>query len=183
MKRVSPFAGSLGWLPLLLLALACSSLRVNHEYDSATDFSRYHTFAWKVGAKFPPGSPLGPGSDLDLRFKHAIERQLAAAGLRPATDGKPDLYVTYYAYSGDKLDLTGVDYKLAPGVSWIGDPSTHTERSYTQGTLEVDLVDAASNHLVWHGTATDAEQSLDRLRSRIDAAVQRLFRDYPPRRR
>jgi hypothetical protein len=183
MKRVAQLAGCPWWLPLLLLSLACSSIHVNREYDSATDFSRYHTFEWKVGAKFPPGSPLGPGSEVDQHFKHAIEAQLAAKRLRPATDGKPDLYVTYYAYGTDKLDLTGVDYKLAPGVSWVGDPSTHTERSYTEGTLEVDLVDAASNHLVWHGTATDSEQSLEALRNRIDDAVERLFRGYPPRRR
>jgi hypothetical protein len=183
MKRVAPFAGYPWWLPLLLLSLACSGIRVNHEYDSAADFSRYHSFVWKAGANLPPGSPVAPGSDLDLRFKHAIEGRLAAAGLRPATDGKPDLYVAYYAYGSDTLDLTGVDYQLAPGVHWVGDPSTHTQRSYAKGTLEVDLVDAASNSLVWHGTATAGEQSLAALRNRIEPAVERLFRGYPPRRK
>ena len=183
MKRIASFAGCLGWLPLLLLVLSCSSISVHREFDSATDFSRYHTFAWQVGAKFPPGSLLGPGSDLDLQFKHAIEAQLAAAGLRPSKDGKPDLYVTYYAFGSDKLELTGVEYKLAPGVSWIGDPATHTEHSYAEGTLEVDLVEAASDHVVWHGTATDGAQTLGGLRNRIDDAARKLFRGYPPRHR
>ncbi|MFY9820531.1 MAG: DUF4136 domain-containing protein [Thermoanaerobaculia bacterium] len=183
MKRVARLAGCPWWLPLLLLSLACSAIRVNHEYDSAADFSRFHSFTWKAGANLPPGSPIPPGSDLDLRFKHAIEGQLVAAGLRPAADGKPDLYVAYYAYRSDTLELTGVDYKLAPGVHWVGDPSTHTERSYTEGTLEVDLVDAATNTLVWRGTAMAGEQSLAALRNRIDPAVKRLFRGYPPHRK
>ena len=52
--------------------------------------------------------------------------------------------------------------------------------------LIVDVVDAAANHAVWQGFAAktfyDEDRiNYDRLRSKIDKIISKMFRDFPPK--
>lgn len=56
-------------------------------------------------------------------------------------------------------------------------------RTVTEGTLVVDVIDTATNRLVWEGRVTQAIERGARLanRQRIRAAVEALFADFPRR--
>jgi hypothetical protein len=61
-------------------------------------------------------------------------------------------------------------------------PSTQT-RYYNQGTLIIDIADAAKKQLVWRGTGESEvhrEQDSERRQQRLVAAVQQIMRDFPP---
>jgi hypothetical protein len=114
------------------------------------------------------------------RLIRAIDTQLSAKGLQKI-DANPDLFVTYHGESTEVVVLDRVGYY----DGWyryggIG-VSTTRARSYEQGTLVVDLVDAEANRLVWRGVAADTVAgSPDAQTRQIETATRQMFRRYPP---
>jgi hypothetical protein len=54
-------------------------------------------------------------------------------------------------------------------------------KTYTQGTLVVDLYDGHTKQLVWRGTGTDtASDKADKNNAMIQKAVAKMFAHYPP---
>jgi hypothetical protein len=64
--------------------------------------------------------------------------------------------------------------------TWPGYDQT-TVTQYTQGTLNIDIVDAARKQLVWEGVVTDSvtQKDLVDLQMAIKAAVTVAFTKYP----
>ncbi len=154
----------------------CVTLQVNMDYDREADFSMYQTYAWhESDVSLADDDPL-----MHQRLIQAIDDQLSAKGLQK-TDAMPDLLVTYHGESQELVVLDRVSYY----DGWyryggIG-VSTVRARSYEQGTLVVDLVDAEQNRLVWRGVATDTVAgSPDAQTSQIETAIRQMFRRYPP---
>ena len=56
-----------------------------------------------------------------------------------------------------------------------------TVTPYTEGTLNIDVIDAARKQLVWEGVVTDSvtQKTLDNLATAINAAVAAAFEKYP----
>ena len=56
-------------------------------------------------------------------------------------------------------------------------------RSYTDGTMLLDFVDAKAKKLVWRGTASDTFSSPDlgAVKRSVDEAVRQLVTSYPPK--
>jgi hypothetical protein len=166
-------------LALLLFTVACD-IKTSVDYDRNADFSSYKTYAW-----FDPENP--EISDLNhRRILAAVDSNLAAKGLQKA-DSDPDLYVTYF---GDEDEQTVIDtnhygYGYGAGWYWGGGmgmaSSTSTVRSYTKGTLVVDMYDASKKELVWRGaisgTVSDNPQTNEK---NINKGFAKLFKQYPP---
>ena len=179
MRQVATFA-----VALLLAMSACSSRQVNFDYAHEADFSSYHTFAWHL-----EDTSLEEENMLaHQRIVAAVEQQLTAKGLRKV-DSKPDVYVTYHGEDKENMTLstTSMGYGYGPGWGWggfygAGMGSTTTQvRTYTVGTLVVDIWDAAAKALVWRGIASDTiSNSPQRNAQKIDDAVTDMFRRYPP---
>ncbi|MGZ5082897.1 MAG: DUF4136 domain-containing protein, partial [Usitatibacter sp.] len=60
-------------------------------------------------------------------------------------------------------------------------PWGETAVPYTEGTLNVDIVDVARKQLVWEGVVVGVvtERTLSDLQPSIDAAVKAAFSKYP----
>ncbi|MBR0684093.1 DUF4136 domain-containing protein [Roseomonas eburnea] len=178
------------FLPHLLLALglgACATVpRVHVDQDPTADFARYRTFGW--------ASPLGTDSFgytslTTERFKAAVEREMTARGYVMAPN--PDLLVNF---SGRLRERTRVETMPAPPIGYYGyrfygawpayafGATTYVDQ-YTEGTLNVDLVDRARNALVWEGVAVGRVTQADREHAaeRIAAAVAAVFARFPYR--
>jgi hypothetical protein len=154
----------------------CVTLKVNHDFDRQADFGSYETYSWQDSdVSVADNDPL-----MHQRLIRAVDSQLTQKGLRQV-DTDPDLFVTYHGESEDIVVLDRVSYY----DGWyryggIG-VSTTRARSYEQGTLIVDLVDASENRLVWRGVATDTVASSPDAQSRqIETATRQMFRRYPP---
>ena len=63
--------------PLLVLALtlACSSLRVNVDYDPEEDFSTYRTYTWFPAEQRQQGDYRVDNPLLDGRIRDAVDRE------------------------------------------------------------------------------------------------------------
>jgi len=174
-------------LPLALtLTVACASMQVYVDYDRNADVDSYRTFGWS-GSTEPSLQDTSPL--MDARVRSAIERKLRSSGLR-LVDSDPDLYVAYYTEENDELRLDTTHFGYGYGAGWYWDPygpwaggglstSQTTVRSYTRGTLIIDLWDAKTKQLVWRGTAEDVvPENPEKAARKIDEAVAKMSDEF-----
>jgi hypothetical protein len=181
-----------------LVAAGCASgPRVRAERDKTVDFSQYETFAFV--------SPLGTDREgyqtmVSQYLKAATQRELEARGLR-LVENSPQLLVNFSGRLNDRLLaraapetglLVGVGvahdyYRYRTGfyTTWPLYPMDSRVDTYTEGTLNVDMIDAARKQMVWEGVAVGrvTEKTMDNLKPKIDEAITAIFAKYPVSRR
>ena len=149
----------------------------------APDFepSTYHTFGF-----FPhAGTDRAGYSTLVTQYlEAAAERELQSRGFRRSED--PDLLVNFHVVARDRLQVTQTPnayYGWRRAYAWGGMGYSNEVRSFTEGTLNVDVVDRARNQLVWEGVAVGkiTDKKLRDPRAAIDGAVAAVFAQFPAR--
>lgn len=173
---------------LLALAACVSAPRVASQADPGADFSRYRSFAFYTPLALEQN---GYTTITSNRIRAAVRAQMEARGYA-FDEADPDLWVNLNAYLQDKTRVTTmpeVDYDYyysyrARGYVAVPYWRDRTDvRQYTEGTLNVDLVDARRKQLVWEGIAVGTVGRADAQRrgEQIDAAVAAIFATYPHR--
>jgi hypothetical protein len=168
-------------LSLALASAACSSYHVTTDHDESVDVSSIRTWDFMPHREAAPGSLAG-NTLVEKRVKAAVERELAAKGMRRTSDS-PQVVVALHSITRDRLDATSWP-TWGPGWHgrwghWGGYPSV-TVFQWTEGTLVVDLVDTRTNDLVWRGTVTEALDEKSGSAESVDEAVRKLFEAFPP---
>ncbi len=100
-----------------------------------------------------------------------IEELLAARGLRKVDLSEADLYV---AYGGGIEDCfwDDCDYLGSGGCGRFTDE---------EATLAVKMIDARTKKIIWQArTVYTLSDKAEKNQRRIDKAVQRIFKKYPP---
>lgn len=190
MARVpQPFRWLLAALLLAVLAACATGPRISSDSDPRADFSAYRTFAFY--------SPLaiereGYASLVSGRMKAAARAEMEARGYRYSEDN-PDLWLNINAYMQQRTDVNtipDVDYAYYYSYryrGYVAVPFWHdrtTVHRYTEGTVNVDLVDAGRNALVWEGIAVGRVKRNQDAAARdmaIDATFRDIFAQYPHR--
>jgi uncharacterized protein DUF4136 len=162
----------------------CATLGVGSHTDRGLVWSKYKTFDWGAPDALPAGDPrLDNDPYFQDRVEGAIERAMAAHGFaRSATSERPDVVIHYHANVKKRLDVDQIDR----GYGYCStDDCQPRVNDYEAGTLVVDIVDAASNVLIWRGWAQGSLDGVlgnrDRLRRRIDESVRQMFENLPRR--
>lgn len=169
------------WILLLLLAAAPALAGVSTDHDEDVDFSRYKTFAWKPGTEAP--NPI-----TEKRVHRGVEAELTAKGLSLVEQGTPDLYVYSHVSGSMSSSIDFVSFGYGGYYGWDGwsywgpVPTSVNSRDVYHGTLIVDLVDAASNKLVWRSVANEKllDIDMDKIAKKVNNAVKKMFKSYPP---
>lgn len=180
-----------GWssalLCLLLLAGCASGPRITAEADPNADFSRYRSFGFYAPLAMEKDGYATPTSD---SIKAAVRRQMEARG-HVYQPQNPDLWVNLNAYVKERTDVyttPTVDYnyyyRYRGRGGYVVAPTWHDETTvyqYSEGTLNVDVIDAARNTLVWEGIAVGrlSEMKPEQRNAKIDSAVAEMFAQYP----
>lgn len=187
--RITGIALRLGLGLLVLLAAGCATgPRITTDADPAADFSQYRSFAFHEPLAVERDGYATPASE---RMKAAARQQMESRGYvyDPAA---PDLRVNINAYMNERSDLVSTPYLQHNfyysyrARSYIAVPYwTHRTDvyRYTEGTLNIDLVDAREKRLVWEGVAIGRMARLKPAEraQRIDATVAGIFAEYPHR--
>ena len=173
-------------LAFALVVTGCSSTpQVQSDYDQAVDFSQYRTYNFF--------SDAGPDSTnykslFTQYMTTAIEREMEMRGYQKSAN--PDLLVNFNANFTDKTKVTtspsmGGYYGYRGGYygGWGGygmATDTHVSQ-YTEGTFNIDLVDASKKQLVWEAVLVGKvkDDSFENLEQKINAGVPRFFAKYP----
>ena len=163
---------------VLLLALAsfalltgCSTVQIETDYDRSVDFSQYHTYRWIPHVKGTEDNPLMRDQLLKSHVMNSVDAHLAKKGYVKIEEGTPDFLLAYFFTARNRVDVThyyGYYY-----------PSTSVYK-YKEGTLIVDVVDAAEKQLIWRGWATDVLHDRNRIADQIDYTVEKLLQRFPP---
>lgn len=168
-------------LPIIgmLFLASCSSVRVATDYDREANFDSYDSFAF-----YKPGIDQAKISDLDKkRILRAIENSLTAQGLTKSD--APDLLVSIFTKTTKNINIYQNAYAYGYGWRWhpyYWGAGYNTVTETTEGTLYIDLVDAATMQLVWQGMGTGALDIDDVAykNEQIQKIVSEILAAYPP---
>ena len=178
-------------LVILALITACSSpIKIHSDYDHSIDFSQYKTYGYfnPMGIENPNYSSL-----MGQMFRDAIDAQMKPRGY--VLSDNPDILINVSAKLQDKTRVTttsdpmmygGGYYGSRGGMydSWGGNgygTSTHVSQ-YTEGTVNVDMVDVKQKRMIWEGIAigrVNEKETNAELRADIQSGVAEMFENYP----
>ena len=168
-------------LATFTIASGCaSSPNTFSNKDPKVDFSQYRTYAFFSN----PGTNHDEYESLVTNFlKVAVAQNMDRRGLEYSKDS--DLLVNFYINTKEKIRSRSVPTTSAyygwrdPFYdAWGGYGGYETTvDQYTEGTLHIDLVDTATNQLVWEGGVTGrvTDAVIRNLEASIDAAVDAIF--------
>lgn len=177
------------WMAAALLALgACSTgPDVRSMSDPSVNFTQFQTF----GFVEPLGTDrAGYQSIVSQHLKEATRRQMEARGLRYEAEN-PQLLVNFNAELNDRMRVTTTPAPMMwPGYygyrrgfyqPWPLYSETTDVTQYQEGTLTIDVVDAARKQLIWEGTATKAVTTKEKqnIAASIETAVAAAFTKFP----
>ena len=174
---------------IALMAACASSTNIKSDYDRSVDFSQYKTYGYysPMGIENPNYSSL-----LGQMFRDAIDAQMLQRGYVKSSN--PDLLFNVSARMEDKTRVTttsnpgmyggGGYYGYRRGMydPWGGygyGTSTHVSQ-YTEGTINVDMVDPKMKRMLWEGVAIGkVNDKNDNLRQDIMTGIAEMFEGYP----
>tara|TARA_Y100001935_G_scaffold128194_1_gene106264 strand:+ start:223 stop:741 length:519 start_codon:yes stop_codon:yes gene_type:complete len=161
-------------LVLIFIFSSCSSIRVATDFDSATDFSKYSSFAFSKSQ-----IEKLEISDLDKkRILSAIENHMQSKGY--AISNNPDLIISIDTKSREDIYIDR--YNQFPYYTWYGPgfSTTYRPSSRIVGLLYIDVVDAKTGSLLWQGNGSGSLSSKNLTRDELIANfVTKLLESYP----
>ena len=166
------------FIALAIISFGCSGVRVlDTEADAGFKLSQYQTFDFfKLEASGDTTENFEKNANL---MKQSISRELQSKGLRPAT-GNPDLLVNIGIVVNEQVQTRETTIQEAPrymGQRRYRWKSEEVEvGKYREGTVTVDLVDPASDKMVWKGVVEGIiPRKEEQLKATIDDGVRSLF--------
>ena len=177
-----------GLLAVLAAASGCSSgPNIRSAYDDGSDFSQYKTYNFYADAGPESTSYQGMFSQYMVT---AINLEMETRGY--VLSDNPDLLVNFNAQLQDKTKVTTSSsmgssayygYRGGRYGAWGGygyGTDTHVSQ-YTEGTFNIDLVDAREKKLVWEAVSVGklTEEKLENMQEGVRNGVPQFFAFYP----
>lgn len=167
-------AFSLTAFAALSVASACAGkVKSGTDYDQSTKFADYSTYAWitddLVLIRPGTGNENIRNVDNEKRIRAAVEQRLNGVGMSMVPKEEASMLVSFQVGTRERLEVGGVSFQFgAP------DPT------YTEGTLSVDLFDAASGNHLWSGWASKGLYPGDDPDAITAEAINAIFDGFPP---
>jgi hypothetical protein len=143
------------------------------DYDQFLNFKAVKTYAWNPAVN-EADTPFP--AEVHPLLRRVVEEELAKKGLQKVDVAAADVLVNYRIAKEDKTEQ--VRYNYGRGEHGMDD------RTYTAGTLILDLSNPETQRTVWRGWvqaevltyATD-----DQRRARVEEAIRKALKQYPPK--
>lgn len=181
MRRLTQF----GVVLICALALAaCSSVQVKADWDPEARFDGWKTWSWQSSTPQVTGNPRLDDPLLHGRIQTAIEKSLGEHGYQRVSSGRSDFQVAYHVALQQKLDARTIYTGYGPYRGWygVGGPETIVD-SYDLGTLLIDMINPATNNVIWRGSGQSRVQEVktpEEREARVQDAVERILKQFPP---
>lgn len=172
------------FLAFAFCAACTSGPEVRTDADPGVDLSSYKTFAFFEELATDKSSY---STMITSRLKDATRRELKRRGYEEATEN-PQLLVNFSTNVESRTDVQSTPgsagfygYRAGMYGAWGGYPADVYTTHYKEGTLVIDLVDAAKKQLVWQAVAQGrlSEKAIENPTASIDALVEEMFTKYP----
>jgi hypothetical protein len=173
----------------LLMASCASKPDIKSDYDRSVDFSQYKTYAFfnPMGIENPNYSSI-----YGSIFREAISREMESRGY--VKSDNPDLLINVSGRLQEKTRVTTTSdpymagsyygYRRGAYGAWGGygyGTQTHVSQ-YTEGTVNVDMVDRKLKRMVWEGVAVgrvNEKRTNEEMRTNINNGIKEMFAGYP----
>ncbi len=193
---------TLSLLFVFSISACATTLKSSVDVAEQAQFGELKTYAWITDQPFFASNAASPEVVNPLneqRIRAAVEQQLQHKGYRKIAIDKADFVVAFtlgarervrvqqiyndfgYRYYGyyhrfsrfSRFSRFGSGYgDFAPSVS---------VRTFTEGTLVVDVFENTEKQAIWHGSATKRLSGDDATIELIDEAVTALLAEFPDR--
>jgi len=174
---------------LALLAAVISGCATGPKIYTSQDpqayFAGYRTFAFEeiLGTDRPGGQRSIVSSHLVRNTQAEMERR----GYKHDPDN-PDLIINFFLNTQEKIQARSTPTGGAYGYgayrrgyygTWGGYETTITQ--YTEGSLNIDIVEVKRDQLVWEGVAVGRlrKDSMEKLDERAPIVVGEIFAEFP----
>jgi Domain of unknown function (DUF4136) len=175
---------SIGVVACLSLVVGCASKPdIRADADPNANFAGYKTFGFfdNLATDKSRYSTM-----ITSRLKDATRREMQMRGYAEAQQD-PQLLVNFNTNVESRTELhstpSGGFYGYRSGMygAWSSYPSETYTTQYQEGTLAIDIVDAAKKQLVWQGVAQArlTEAMLNNPTDTIDSIIGDIFAKYP----
>ena len=179
-------------LPLLAACVSGPSLRIDRA--PGADLSDAESYGWvaELGTDRAEYETI-----VTTRLKRAIGAALEARGLRYEEED-PDLRINFYVNLVERQEVRRMPRAgMGPDIGFAGGFGTYhgyrmglydpwpdydlEVQEYQEGTLTIDVVDAASQRLAWEGVAEGrvTRKVVEAPDDALDSAVGKLFEQFP----
>ena len=160
----------------LLLTGAAFGQQTTYNYDRATDFTRFKTYKWVPieGAQHPDQTTAGTITAI-------VDELLAGKGFVKADADPVDLLVGYGTTTQDQQLISG--YGAGVGFRFGGGMGMAETSTIKNGTIMIDVYNAAGKLLVWRGTVTDTlnpGSKPDKKHKKLKSALTKVLENLPP---
>jgi hypothetical protein len=173
----------------LLIASCASKPTIETDYDHTVDFGQFKTYGFfnPLGIESPNYSSI-----YGSIFREAIGKEMESRGYKQSDN--PDLLINVSGRLQEKTKVTTTSdpymaggyygYRRGAYGAWggYGYGSTTHVSNYTEGTVNVDMVDRAQKRMVWEGVAIgriNEKTTNEKRRANIQAGIQEMFAAYP----
>jgi len=175
-KKRKSFQIVAGLAVALLYGCGCGLAQdTTFNFMPGTNFGQFHTFKWVT---IPGG--VHPNQIVDQEIQNAVVSQLTGKGLTQSNADNADLYVGYQVAVDQEKQWNA--FGMGGGFRFGGMGSA-TSSTISNGTLVVDIYDAANKQLVWTGRATKTispSKNQQKNMNNLDKAIAKMMKNYPP---
>ncbi len=174
-------------LAMSLFLAGCSTINVNYDYDTTTNFVQYRTYKWAPDPDNPTQVQDANRASqrsglLSNRIKSAVEYELEAKGLTK-TEGDADLLVVFHLGTQEKIQVTDWGYRYSDYYWGYGGRQMDVYQ-YQEGQMIIDLVEEKTHNLVWRGTGKgvvdQTQKSPEEMQAKINDVVAQIMANFPP---
>jgi uncharacterized protein DUF4136 len=171
--RIAAFVVAAG---LALAGSVALAQAVTYDFDRTADFSKFKTYTWVQGTRV--------SDELNHeRVVNAIDSQLARKGFgKVDSSGGPDVLVAYHIAFEKDVEFNGSSTGWGPYGLGGNRRGTVRAQEILVGTLTVEMMNAASNKVVWRGVASmdiDRRANPEKREKSINKAAEKIFKNYP----
>jgi Domain of unknown function (DUF4136) len=172
---------TIGWC---VLAAACASKpEIRADGDPSVNLASYKSFGFfdKLSTDKSKYSTM-----ITSRLKESTRRELQKRGYQESE--QPQLLVNFSTNVENRTEVQSsgasygfYGYRAGMYGAWGGYPQDVYTTHYQQGTLAIDVVDAAKEQLVWQGVAQArlTKKMVENAEATIDSVVTDIFAKYP----
>lgn len=170
-------------LTFFVVATPVAAQKTKVNYDKTADFSKFKTYSWTRGV--PANNPA-----INQIIVDSVDQNLAARGLTKMDNGGDLLVSVAVAIEYDVQVSHAVRGNTGSALQTGIPVGAATPWEVRKGSLLVALEDPVAKSLVWHGTATDTlryeptsdtQKDLKRVEKPVRKAVEKLLKQYPPK--
>lgn len=169
---------AIAWLLAAALPAGAGS-DIQIDFDRQFDFSAIHSYAWKDD---PRRSLSEDNPFLHERIVEIVDGRLYRAGIKKV-EADPDAYIAYRVAIDSDMAIDAMEYGYFYPASWYWSPAAWSwatpnmpdERTYTKGTLLIEVWTAQTKQMVWRGSGqSETTTNLDKMQKRILTLITKM---------